>query len=297
MLPLAVARPALSQRPISYEDVYGSRATYLLANAVMGGLAAGLEAVAAGRDPLRAIGWGGAAGAVSYLGIVATAESVGGTPLPGLLVTAAGGSIARNAAEGRPPFSRWILPVGPLYLEVDARRGLRPRLYLSARRLTAFVCFLADDYYRLDVGESVERLVPVFVAGGATAGHERARCPSLRGHPGAALARHGSLAVTPGILRDRQSGARIWPHEMGHVAQAIRDDLLLNFGVARAISSRLGVEDWLVIDFFTPLRSLSNRLERIGPEAQQWQNSWYEREVEASRGRNLCLDPVTPCYW
>lgn len=108
---------------------------------------------------------------------------------------------------------------------------------------------------------------------------------------------YGSRAVTPGILRDRQSGARIWPHEMGHVAQAIRDDLLLNFGVAHEISSRLGVEDWLIIDSFTPLRSLSNRLERIGPEAQQWQNSWYEREVEASRGRNLCLDPVTPCYW
>lgn len=297
LLPLALARPVSSQRPISYERVYGSPVTYLLANALMGGLSAGLHAVVTGHDPARAVEWGAAGGAVSYLGILTTTRNVGGTPVPGLLLTAAGGSIGRNAADGRPPFSRWILPLGPLYLELDTRPSLRPGVRLSARRLLGFVCFLADDYYRLDPGESIARLTPVFAAGGVTAGHENALCSGLRGHSGAALARYGSIAATSEVLRGGQSGARIWPHEMGHVAQSIRDDLLLNHGAARELSSALGVEGWLVIDMVTPLRWLSNGLQRLGPEDEQWQNSWYEREVEASRGRNLCLDPVTPCYW
>lgn len=289
--------PARAQSPITYGSLYDREITYVVANALVGSLSAGIEAVVRGEDVLRAMGWGGLGGAISYAGIRTATRERRGLQIPGLLITAGGGSVVRNAAEGRPALSRFILPLGPVYFSIDTRNGFRPDLHVSARRLVYMSCLVGDGHYRLDLRASIDHLTPVFRTSGEQVEHAGALCPAFREGTRIGMTFNGSIIYAARPHADPRVYRQTFGHEMGHIAQSIRDDLILNYAAGQALSRRTGTGRWLILDIVTPLRWASRGLQRLGPGAARWQNSWYEREVRASQGRRLCGDPAIVCHW
>lgn len=296
-LGLAVFVPARAQSAITYGALYDHEITYVAANALLGSLSAGLQALVRGDDVLRTAGWGGLGGAISYVGIRTATRERAGLQAPGLLITAAGGSIVRNAAEGRPALSRFILPLGPVYLSLDTQNGVQPGIQVSARRLAYLSCLVVDGHYAFDVRASLDHLTPVFRTSGDQVGHADALCPAFRDRTEIGMAFHGSVIYAARPHTDPRVYRGTFGHEMGHIAQSIRDDLVLNYSTGRTLSDRVGAGQWLILDFVTPLRWASHGLEGLGPSTARWQNSWYEREVRASQGRRLCGDPAIDCHW
>ena len=86
-----------------------SQAFYALVNAAIGGVPAAVRAWHGHRSVRAALIGGTAGGLVTYGGMRLVGES---TPLrvPGLMLTAVGASLSRNAAAGVPAPSRVVLP-------------------------------------------------------------------------------------------------------------------------------------------------------------------------------------------
>jgi hypothetical protein len=205
--------PPDAQQPCGerYPDWTGEMAA-LGANALLGGLSGGvmqkLHGGSFGTGFLRGL----AGGAVVYGGKRIAVERFGGAGLVGRQVAAVGGSMVRNAGEGRGMVERVALPVGPAWLHMQGAVP-RVRLRVDAFALGWFLYALQESELELDAGMSLSAGTPVFltqnriiITGGDTA--------------------HASGAVKPGniMIADvrafgREYSRRTFEHERVHVLQ------------------------------------------------------------------------------
>lgn len=180
--------------------------TFVGANALIGGLTAGVVQELRGGDFRDGFTRGALGGAVAYAGRRVAVERFDGAGLLGRQVSALGASIVRNAADGRPSFERLFLPIGPVNVYVERRddgRRIRPKLNLVAL-VTASV-IAAHDEAALDWGASLSAGTLVLTAPGRWIRHEDG--------PVAGMASDG-IIVFAGWL-----DPEIFAHERVHVLQ------------------------------------------------------------------------------
>jgi hypothetical protein len=155
-------------------------------------------------------------------------EEFPGAGFVGRGVAGAGGSIIRNASEGRPSLAHLIIPVGPvrLYIDRDERRG-RVKLDLNTLVMTAVASGTRDLDF--DVSSSLSAGAPVFRAHGHLIGASE---DSVRAS--------GTVAENVILLSDlpwrsAEENREIFAHERVHVLQ--RDQLFTS--VAEPIGARI----------------------------------------------------------
>ncbi|HYC50022.1 MAG TPA: hypothetical protein VEB19_02825 [Gemmatimonadaceae bacterium] len=122
---------ALGAQPVlPYHDGlnrYATTAEVIAGNALVGGIAAALQATVHGKDPFRAFGIGAVGGLVHLAGKNFAVEGGAARAWGGLLVGHAGTSIVLNAGRGVHPFQELVLPLGPMRLRVLPRDSNKVR--------------------------------------------------------------------------------------------------------------------------------------------------------------------------
>jgi len=125
----------------------------LSANGLLGGLTAGVTRRMRGGSFQDGFMRGLLGGAASWAGKRVAAARFDGAGLLGREVSAAGASLVRNAGDARPLLDRLWLPLGPVWLEVGAGRGVRARLDVVAAAWTMYA--VAEPELELDGGASL----------------------------------------------------------------------------------------------------------------------------------------------
>jgi len=180
-------------------------------NAALGGLTAGVVSKARGGSFFGAFGRGVLGGAGVYAGKRVAAARFAGAGLLGRQMAAVGGSVVRNAADGRAPFARLVLPAGLGRVYVDRTTSatkLRLSADLSTVVTTAYA--LSRSELRFDLAGSLSAGLPVF---GARDGFQGT------GWDGRHVA--GVIWVRDAVA-DRQGGivrSQVLAHEVVHAAQ------------------------------------------------------------------------------
>lgn len=131
------------------------------ANALLGGLSAGVMHKLNGGSFSDAFVRGFAGGAVIYGGKRIAAERFGGAGLVGREVAAVGISMVRNAGDGIGVFDRIVLPLGPVRLY--ARTGERLRLRPDLTAVGWLVWGILEPELQIDAGMSISAGTPVFL--------------------------------------------------------------------------------------------------------------------------------------
>ncbi len=144
-----------------------SQGVDLAVNAGLGALTAAVRAHLAGRPFWRAFTQGAAGGAVAYGGKRIIGTRVPAVGFLGRQVAAVGGSMVRNAGDGRAPFAGAVLPIGPIRLYLgeppDAAgrsRGVRVKLDFAGALALAYIATRPGAHF--DAGASVLAGTPVF---------------------------------------------------------------------------------------------------------------------------------------
>ena len=160
--------PAAAQLPGPREDEravppWVGQFTVLGANALLGGLTAGIAQELRGGSFSDGFTRGFLGGSIVYVGKRVAVEHFAGAGLLGRTVASAGASVVRNASEARPALARLILPFGPLrlYVNREADPGLRLKVDLNTVIMTGVA--LGHSGLDLDAGSSLSAGAPVFV--------------------------------------------------------------------------------------------------------------------------------------
>jgi hypothetical protein len=211
--PPAVVPPDMAgECPAIYPSWTGELAV-LGGNALLGGISAGVLHVLRGSDGSFGAAFvrGLAGGAVVYGGKRIATERFGGAGLVGRQVGAVGASMVRNAGEGRGVVSHIALPVGPVWLQLQAGAPrLSARLDLVA---TGWLVYgLLDPALRLDPGMSISAGTHVFVAENMVIAYT----DTLDAH---AVAAPGFIALGRVPAFGRTAARQAFEHERVHVLQ------------------------------------------------------------------------------
>jgi len=203
--------------------------TILSANAVVGGLTAGIGQKLQGGSFEDGFTRGFLGGTVVYAGKRVAAEDFPGSGLLGRGVAGVGASVVRNALDGRPSLDRMILPLGPARIHVQ--RGVVPatRIKLDLNTLVMTGVALAKDGLEFDAAASLSAGAPVFNAPGRLIGTSQ---DTLRAS-GKVVENVILLSDLP--WRTRREAREIFAHERVHVIQ--REQLFLT--IAEPIGARL----------------------------------------------------------
>ncbi len=167
ILAFVVATPAAAQCPVDALECQPDSPRWvgefasLSANALLGGLTAGIVRRMGGGEFAPAFVQGLLGGGAVYAGRRVAAERFDGAGLLGRQVAAVGASIVRNAGDAAPPLSHLRLPVGPVL--VDLRAGSRPSLRIDPVALGWVVYGIAEAELRLDVSRTLSAGTPVFL--------------------------------------------------------------------------------------------------------------------------------------
>ncbi len=187
--------------------------TVLGFNAVLGGLTAGIRRHVSGGSFEEGFTRGFMGGSVVYAGKRIAAEGFPGAGLAGRGVAGAGGSMVRNASEGRPALGRIVLPFGPARLHLDRTDGLDARVKLDLNAIVMAGYAAARSDLELDFSSSLSAGAPVFRAEGFMFGTD-------------ADSIHASGRVSEGVIflselpwRTDEEAARVFAHERIHVLQ------------------------------------------------------------------------------
>lgn len=168
-LPLSLilfAGPAAAQCPISALECepdtprWVGEFTALSANALLGGLTAGTTRLLRGGSFRDGFVDGLLGGSAVYAGKRVAAERFDGAGLIGRTVAAAGTSMVVSAGDGADLFSRFLLPVGPVLLDVRPGHGVRARL--DAIAAGWMIYGVAEPELTLDPGRSLSAGAVVF---------------------------------------------------------------------------------------------------------------------------------------
>jgi hypothetical protein len=162
---LCAAAPVTLAAQAPDDDVrggWGQEAPTLAINALIGGVAGGTVRAIRGGSFGEGFLAGAAGGALVYAGKRIAVEPWDGAGLAGRQVAAVGTSIIRNAADGRAPLERVVLPVwiGRLYVTTGPRVSVQPRLDLVGTVATAYQAMSANS--ELDLSRTLSTGAPVF---------------------------------------------------------------------------------------------------------------------------------------
>ena len=132
------------------------------ANVALGGLTGGIGEGLRGGSFWRGFARGAAGGGLVFAGKQVTAARFTGAGLLGRELAAVGGSMVNDAAAGRPPLSRVVLPLGPVrvYAQPGAAEPLRVKVDLAGMVGIGYAATRPGA--RLDLVESLSAGAPVF---------------------------------------------------------------------------------------------------------------------------------------
>ena len=143
---------------------WGGEFAAFSANALIGGLTAGVRQAVKGESFGDAFVRGALGGAVTYGGKRLAVERFTGAGVLGRQVAAVGNSVARNAGDGIGMIDQLRLPLGPLWFVVDTRRDaprrVQPRIDVMTTAYTIYG--IVEENLELDFGTSLETGTPVF---------------------------------------------------------------------------------------------------------------------------------------
>lgn len=273
----------------------------LAANALLGGITAGISRGLADDDFLEGFGagfqGGAAGGAVAFGGRKIASSRTWGAGFTGRQLHALGTSLARNAAAGRGSLDSVVLPVGPL--RVDVGKNVppdRPRVRVSLADVGAAAWAFGTSELTLDRSGSLSAGALVFEAHG--------RSVAIDGTPirGATI---GGLVLLSGVQdvqgREPYAAARAeaFAHERIHVLQQDFVEALWTGPLERRIAGWVPGGDrapgWLEGNLLLPaaviLGAAMGNLE--GPDAP------WEIEADALGGSrappdDFEVDPLNP---
>lgn len=187
--------------------------TVLGFNAVLGGLTAGIRQRVTGGSFEDGFTRGFMGGTVIYAGKRIAAERFPGAGLVGRGVAGAGGSMVRNASEGRPALGHVVLPIGPARLHLDRTDGLDARVKIDLNTIVMTGYAAARRDIDLDLASSLSAGAPVFRTEGFMFGTD-------------ADSVHASGRVSESVIflselpwRTDEEAARVFAHERIHVLQ------------------------------------------------------------------------------
>lgn len=211
------------------------------ANALIGGLTAGVRQWRADASFLDAFWRGAIGGAGTYAGKRIVASDFTASGVLGRGVAAAGASVARNASEGRPMFDRLTIPVSFVRLHWRPATGnMQASLDLPGIAAIAGI-YMSDLGASLDIARSLDTGAPVFLARDWTpergwAGRQVLGAVLLRGD-------RPRNADHDRILRHALH------HERVHVLQYDQIFILWNEPLETRVLQKLDAPDWLISRF------------------------------------------------
>lgn len=181
---------------------------FLSLNALASGVSAGLLQLVRGESFTDAFARGALGGSAHYAGMRITAQRFDGAGLLGRHVSAAGISMVRNAADGRPALERMYVPLGPLNLYVDLRDGVAVQPKVNVAALAVLLSAAAEPQLDWNAAATLSAGAPVFRA--------REGRPLVDGTVAGGFVSHGSIIV--GNI-DEQTMPGLMAHERVHVLQ------------------------------------------------------------------------------
>lgn len=216
-LPVAASAQPGIPAPQHVGPTAGEHVLFAGANALIGGVAAGVVRMARGGGFREAFPTGALGGGVTYAGKVIVTHDLPAAGLLGRSVASLGGSITRNASAGEAALQRLLLPLGPVRLHFEPGQRKWPRLSVDLPGIAAFGwAMIAHDDIRWDLGESL--------SSGAIVGHVEGDDwdVSRLGHNMA-----GTILLGPNHAQYSQLGQRrILGHERLHSLQYDQSYLL-----------------------------------------------------------------------
>ncbi|HSM61279.1 MAG TPA: hypothetical protein VK849_10800 [Longimicrobiales bacterium] len=213
---------------------------FLAANALLGGLTAGISSRLRGGSFSEAFARGALGGGVTYLGKRTAAARFDGAGLLGREVGAVGASIVRNAGLGIPVLDTLVLPLGPLRAFVPTGEPARARVRVDANDVAWLVSALAHDRLTLDWGESASAGAPVFRASGWL----RARGDTASGQHSAGLVLVSDL---PPVEVDD-----VLAHERAHLLQTDFFEIAVAYPLEDALGRWMGLDESPVLRAIVP---------------------------------------------
>lgn len=209
-LPPAVPPEEAGPCTLRYPSWTGEVAS-LGANALLGGVTAGLQRMWNGGSFADGFVRGAAGGAVIYGGKRIAVERFGGAGLVGREVASVGASMVRNAGDNIGMFDRVILPVGPT--RVYLGRGGTVSVKADLMALGWLVYAITEDELSWDPAMSLSAGVPVFLTDNRVI-----RADSDSSHAGG-IAEPGVLMISDVPAFGRDFARRVFEHERVHVLQ------------------------------------------------------------------------------
>ncbi|HEY7767949.1 hypothetical protein [Longimicrobium sp.] len=217
----------------------------LSANALFGGVSAGLVQAARGGSFRDGFTRGAAGGAGVYAGKRIASARWGGAGLVGRQVASVGSSVVWNAGAGRPSFEQVALPLGPVrfYLRTSGEGPrLQARVDVLAVAATAYAATRPELEW--DPANSLSAGVMVF-----RAPEHRLR---VAGHDVGGVTYPGTVVLDTSDEFDTTRSLGTFTHERVHVAQIDQVFLALGRPVQEAVSSRVPalrrVSRWMDVD-------------------------------------------------
>lgn len=181
---------------------------FLGLNALASGLSAGVFQLVRGESFADAFARGALGGSTHYAGMRISAQRFDGAGLLGRQVSAAGVSMVRNAADGRPALERMYVPLGPLNLYVDLRDGIAVQPKVNVSAVVVLLSAAAEPQLEWDAAATLSSGAPVFRA--------REGKPLHDGEVVGGFVSHGSIFL--GNIH-QQALPRLEAHERVHVLQ------------------------------------------------------------------------------
>lgn len=208
------------------------------ANALIGGLTAGVRQWRAEGSFIDAFWRGAVGGTGTYAGKRIVVSDFAGAGILGRGVAAAGASVTRNAAEGKPMFDRLTLPVSFVRFDWRLADGdVRASLDVPGLAAVAGI-YMSDVGASLDVTRSLGTGAPVFMARNWTS--ERGWIG--RQILGAVLLRGDAVA---GLDHERLLRDALY-HERIHVVQYDQISILWNEPLETRVLQKLNSPEWLI---------------------------------------------------
>jgi hypothetical protein len=206
LVPPDAAGPCLERYPS-----WAGELAVLGGNAFLGGISAGVVHRLRGGSFSDAFVRGIGGGAVVYGGKRIASERFGGAGLVGRQVAAVGSSMVHNAAAGRGPVEQLMLPVGPLWLQLQAEA---PRVSARLDIVSAgwLIAGVLHPELKFDAGMSISSGAHVFVASDRII----ATTDTLHAH---GITEPGFIAMGDVPAFGRHVSRQVFQHERVHVLQ------------------------------------------------------------------------------
>ncbi len=228
-----------------------------------------------------------AGGSLIYTGQRLVGTGRPGLRFVGLQTVAVGASVARNLGTGRGPLEQLTFPIFPLYLQRDAAASPEWSARLSVVALAGLIRTAREFRVWPDWRESLLAGVPVFAVPAA----QLDKCASYARDgdcTSGTLGHHVLGAITYASRPEHTTARDILAHELGHVAQDMRDVVLhavpASDAALRSGATGRWLSRFLVIDVVLPL-NLASRAVGPTPDDPACRDlpSFYECETEAMK--------------